>query len=224
MDYSKSINTFLGLPMLIKTTLIFQWTTYITIAVFYFILSLPNPLFDSNNSIFHGSYVHPISWVFVMIFAMFVRYKIPIFYSGKLRESLSNGNRETYIRFIYNLLLSILLVTFAMAITEVSWDISMTYWWYVHNEMAGITLTNFVLTYAYIMLGLVIIGSIFAGLPSRFKNPWLIPLIFAVFQITWISQGFHISTLAPYQTDLSANVFELAHWGMLPVLFGALLK
>ena len=215
---------FTQLPFLIQTALAIQWAIYSVIALFYLYLSLPNPLYDSNNSVFHGSYVHPISWVFVMLFAIYVRYKIPVFHTGQLRNIIKGGTKETYMRFAYNFLITILLVAFAMAITEISWDISMTYWWYVHNEMTGITLTNFVLTYAYIMLGLTIIASIFAGLQTKFRNPWLIPLVFAVFQIMWLSQGFHISTLPQYAHDLTANVFELTHWGLLPVLFGVLLK
>lgn len=212
-----------SLPFLIRTTVVFQYTLYITIAIYYVYLSLPNPLYDSNNEVFHGSYVHPMSWVFVILFAIYARYKLPTFASVDKVMRFEGSKYMEYWQYIYNLLFSFLLVCFAMAITEMSWDISITYYWFSHNMMNGITISNFVLTYAFFLTGMGLVAGVMTKTYQQFKYAWLIPLVFALYNGAWLLDGFHISTMIEYRYDIPTQLWELGHWAMVPGLFGLLM-
>lgn len=214
---------FVSLPFVIRTTLVMQYSLYITIAIYYTYLSLPNPLFDSNNAVFHGSYVHPLSWVFVLLFAILVRLVTPVFASVDKVMRFEGSKYMEYWQYIYNILFSFLIVCFAMAITEMSWDFSITYYWFSHNMMGGITPSNFVLTYAFFLTGMGMVAGIMSKTYQQFKYVWLIPVVFAAYHGLWLADGFHISTLAQYRFNIPTNLWELGHWALVPSLFGALL-
>ena len=212
-----------SLPFAIQTITVMQYSLYTSIALYYTYLSFPNPLFDSNNPVFHGSYVHPMSWVFVLLFAIYVRYRLPLFADVNNVLRFEGSKYMEYWQFIYNLLFSFLIVCFAMAITEGSWDISITYWWYAHGEMTGITLSNFVLTYAFFLTGMGMVVGIMTKTYQQFKYVWIIPLVFMVYQGAWLADGFHISTLAQYRYNIPTQLWVLGHWGLVPGMFGILM-
>jgi hypothetical protein len=219
MNLRQSFDYYLHLPFLIQIGLTIQWSLYITIAVYYSILSLPNPLYDSSNAVFNGSNVHPISWVFVLLFALYIRYRTPVLYDNTTRFG-----RNIYAKYIYNVMLTLMLVVFAMAITELTWDFSITYYWISNDMMNGITIGNFTLTYAYFLLVMALFGCAIAGIPKRFRYLKYGLSIIVIYHVIWLAVGFPISTMAGNHFSLLPNVLELGHWSMVPVLFGVLLK
>jgi ABC-type proline/glycine betaine transport system permease subunit len=165
-----------------------------------------------------------MSWVFVLLFALYVRYRIPVYADHNKVKRFIGTSFHPYLRFIHNTLLTFLIVCFAMAISELTWDISITYWWFANNMMNGITLSNFVLTYAYFLTGAGIIASLMTKTHQRFKYAWLIPIVFGLYHGIWYMNGFHVSTLIQYRLDIPTNLWELGHWALVPSLFGVLLK
>lgn len=185
------------------------------IALYYTYLSLPNPIALSTNEIFHGASVHPMSWVFVMLLAIYIRIKLPLF---------AKGYRNQYIGFFYNVLISGLLVTFAMGLTEFAWDISMTWYWWINNDLAGLTLTSYVLTYAFMLTGAAILTNVLLRNYRYFRHAWMIPVVIFGYQLIWLALGFHITSIPSYKDNLLSNVEELMHWGLGIGIFGVLLK
>ena len=213
-----------SLPFIIQIAVTFQYTVYITIMIYYAWLSLPNPLFDSNNAVFHGAYVHPMSWVFVLAFALYVRLMLPTFAEEDKVMRFEGSKYMEYWQYIYNVLLSFLLVCFAMAITELTWDMTITYYWIENGMMSGITLSNFVLTYAFFLTGMGVIAGIMSRTYQRFKYVWIIPIVFGLYHGLWLADGFHISTMIQFRHDIPTQLWELGHWALVPGMFGMLLK
>jgi len=212
---TKWIDTYFRLPFLIQFSIVFQYVLYLCIIVYYFILSLPDPLMLSESGIFHGASVHPISWVFVMLFALYVRVKTPLFNSRM---------RGTYVPFFFNTLMSLLLVTFAMGLTEFAWDVSMTWWWWVHNDLAGLTVTNYVLTYAFLLTGSAILVNVLLRNYRYFRHAWLIPVVIFGYEMIWLALGFHITSIPQYRQNTLSNLEEVIHWGLGIGIFGLLMK
>lgn len=212
-----------SLPFAIQTITVMQYSLYTSIALYYTYLSFPNPLFDSNNPVFHGSYVHPMSWVFVLLFAIYVRYRLPLFADVNNVLRFEGSKYMEYWQYIYNLLFSFLIVCFAMAIIEGSWDIAITYYWFQHNMMSGITPSNFVLTYAFFLTGMGLIAGIMTKTYQQFKYIWIVPIALMLFYGIWLADGFHISTVIQYRYNIPTQIFELLHWGLVPGMFGILM-
>jgi hypothetical protein len=198
----------------------FQYAIYITLAIFYFGLSLPNPIYVSTNPIFGNASVHPLSWVFVFLFALYVRIRLPVL-SNKVGVAIYS-KYHVYLQWFYNATISVLLVCFAMGFTEFVWDLSMTYYWFSHGELVGIGVGDFILTWAFFLTGSAILINIGLRNYKYFRHIWLIPLTMGIFQIIWISMGFPLTSFVGSAHNLLANIFEETHWGLGIGIFGIL--
>lgn len=218
------IHRYFSLPTMVGFMMVFQYALYICIAVYYAILSLPNPLIDSNNGVFHGSFVHPISWVFVFIFIIYARMRLPI-YSDKVNRVSSTHKAWPYLACLYNSLLIILLGAFLLCISEFSWEIAVTYWWYSTGQMNGITISNFTLTYGFVLTGAGLLTNLWVRNYQYFNRLWIVPVFLGLLMIFWLGIGFPLSTRTGMLEDLTPNIIEvIGHWGIPSALFVVLFK
>lgn len=161
---------------------------------------------------------HAISWAFVFTFAIYARLTMGFFVNKIIGNSKQKIKANLHL--LENMLIAVLIVSFAIGTNEFIWDCAFFISQAIFN--GGYNIITFFEVSAVIGMGLSGTGMVVGYLLTHKKYYYAKRLFFTisvliVFHAIWIVfLGFHYSALNnPYQNDVLINSIEsFGHWGI----------